>query len=622
MVQIITIKVFAIGFCKSLQTKTFVFYYMFHVNDFINQKHEKMIKNDKTYSVYMHKCPNGMIYVGCTSLKPSRRWNGGKGYYGNPVFEPLIREYGWDSIRHITVASGLTRDAALYLEGRLLHFAKEDCVINTLKTNWFTSPKYDAKYTTPIFKRDDVVEFYGNSLNTEFVESELFSSNSTKSFSQGDSQTTATNSINFYGETTTKTNKSMKKVKKETKRSCRLSGVKIELMFDNRYKRGDDTYPVCVRVYNNKKYVYLQTGYSMTPYEFECMDTDNENCLNKMYEKVCQYVREKTVDGMFCIDCVKSELEKKMQGINNTSGTLASLIMERAETLTNLGSIRNYKSASAIVEKAHPNGLPLATVSQHTVGEIVKCMQSNGYSPTTINIYLSIIRASINYGIYKGYLKPEQYPFKRQAMEVDKVVVPKSNKRDDRYITKQEMQQLWGWFKRTKNKWVGYFMFSYLHGGINLADMVDLRFNDFWFNEGGFVFTRKKTAHKTNRKVAVPATTWTQELFDTLNIEPTKNKRVFAGLEYDGTDADYQRLKSGVHTNIDRSLAKACKELEINKKVTMTTARHSFATIATKEGIPYVMVENAMGHTLGSVASHYIGSFSVEEMRPDFEKLL
>ena len=213
-------------------------------------------------------------------------------------------------------------------------------------------------------------------------------------------------------------------------------------------------------------------------------------------------------------------------------------------------------------------------------------------------------------------------PHLDQAMEVDKVVVPKSNKRDDRYITKQEMQQLWGWFKRTKNKWVGYFMFSYLHGGINLADMVDLRFNDFWFAEGGFVFTRKKTAHKTNRKVAVPATTWTQELFDTLNIEPTKNKRVFAGLEYDGTDADYQRLKSGVHTNIDRSLAKACKELEINKKVTMTTARHSFATIATKEGIPYVMVENAMGHTLGSVASHYIGSFSVEEMRPDFEKLL
>ena len=89
-----------------------------------------MIKNDKTYSVYMHKCPNEMIYVGCTSTTPSRRWNGGHGYDTNALFAPQIRQFGWDNIKHLVVARGLDKNTAHSVERFLITLTKKEYSMN------------------------------------------------------------------------------------------------------------------------------------------------------------------------------------------------------------------------------------------------------------------------------------------------------------------------------------------------------------------------------------------------------------------------------------------------------------------------------------------------------------
>lgn len=54
----------------------------------------------KKYWVYVHTCPNGKKYVGCTTkVKPEYRWVEGRGYRGR-LFEEAIRKYGWDNITH------------------------------------------------------------------------------------------------------------------------------------------------------------------------------------------------------------------------------------------------------------------------------------------------------------------------------------------------------------------------------------------------------------------------------------------------------------------------------------------------------------------------------------------
>ena len=55
----------------------------------------------KKFWVYVHTCPNGKRYVGCTKqARPKRRWVEGRGYYQNEHFYRAILKYGWDNIKH------------------------------------------------------------------------------------------------------------------------------------------------------------------------------------------------------------------------------------------------------------------------------------------------------------------------------------------------------------------------------------------------------------------------------------------------------------------------------------------------------------------------------------------
>lgn len=52
-----------------------------------------------SYWVYVHTCPNGKKYVGCTKQTLSARWHKGNGYRGQFFFRAIIK-YGWDNIVH------------------------------------------------------------------------------------------------------------------------------------------------------------------------------------------------------------------------------------------------------------------------------------------------------------------------------------------------------------------------------------------------------------------------------------------------------------------------------------------------------------------------------------------
>ena len=75
---------------------------------------------EKKYTVYIHRLPNGKVYVGITSTKPEWRWQRGNGYKSNKRFFNAIQKYGWENISHEIVATGLTKQAACDLEKMLI----------------------------------------------------------------------------------------------------------------------------------------------------------------------------------------------------------------------------------------------------------------------------------------------------------------------------------------------------------------------------------------------------------------------------------------------------------------------------------------------------------------------
>jgi group I intron endonuclease len=57
----------------------------------------------------MHISPSGKRYIGITRRRPSKRFDGGRGYQHSPHMKAAIEKYGWENFAHVILASGLTQ---------------------------------------------------------------------------------------------------------------------------------------------------------------------------------------------------------------------------------------------------------------------------------------------------------------------------------------------------------------------------------------------------------------------------------------------------------------------------------------------------------------------------------
>ena len=73
----------------------------------------------KKYTVYVHIFPNGKRYVGITGQLVNHRWQNGKGYIGQPVYNAICK-YGWHNIEHRILYEDITKDEAESYEKELI----------------------------------------------------------------------------------------------------------------------------------------------------------------------------------------------------------------------------------------------------------------------------------------------------------------------------------------------------------------------------------------------------------------------------------------------------------------------------------------------------------------------
>lgn len=76
------------------------------------------------YSVYKFTFPNGKLYIGMTSQKPSRRWQNGEGYKKCPLVYKAIQKFGWNNIKKDILYIFKTEKEALNKEKELIALYK------------------------------------------------------------------------------------------------------------------------------------------------------------------------------------------------------------------------------------------------------------------------------------------------------------------------------------------------------------------------------------------------------------------------------------------------------------------------------------------------------------------
>ena len=98
--------------------------------------------------------------------------------------------------------------------------------------------------------------------------------------------------------------------------------------------------------------------------------------------------------------------------------------------------------------------------------------------------------------------------------------------------------------------------------------------------------------------------------------EPSENPDdyVFTYLRNCKNEKEIRNKRFTISNLVNYHLKKMCKELNLNKDITPTFARHSFATILRREFVPSEFVEYAMGHSLKGAAGNYFGGFTTDQL--------
>lgn len=221
-------------------------------------------------------------------------------------------------------------------------------------------------------------------------------------------------------------------------------------------------------------------------------------------------------------------------------------------------------------------------MSTTAIKEWEKWLVRHGYSPTTINIRMSHLKALLNAAVNEGVVEYKIFPFRNYRM-------PQKNVRDI-CISKSELAKLRDAnFEGVSEKRLtvarDLFMLSFYCGGINLTDIMDANFSG-----DVLTFIRKKTANKktgADKEVSISIQPEAREILDKYVNEQGK---FVSGYQY----RDYEQFRSFV----TKSLNRIGEMLGFEKKLMYYSARKTFVQFGSELGIPLYILEYAIGQTI------------------------
>ncbi|GET19871.1 tyrosine-type recombinase/integrase [Prolixibacter denitrificans] len=413
-------------------------------------------------------------------------------------------------------------------------------------------------------------------------------------------------------------------------RKDRIENVTLALTLDTR--RPTDKLPVAVRVNKERKTIYYRTGLRCTLDEWEKISKSAKRGINfeikksqiAIYDKVKANVDYLLRENSFNFDNLKSSL-------TGEKSSNFSIFWKDFADSKKVGTRKSYLNALNSFSSAVGTNIDFSSVSQLMIEKWKSKMERNGLSNTTQGIYFRACRAVVNDCIRQGLIKRNQYPFGR-----GKVIIRRGRSRKDEFLDVSTIKKLMRfeppeeWLKGYADavvEAINFWMFSYLGNGLNLADIAQLKYEKHYFESGKteLKFIREKTKDTTDEdvEIIIPIIPEVQKILDNYGDVPEPDNFVFPQILNGETDPF--RIKDIVtqhNSNIRSRIQVACKILGIEKNLSMTWARHSFATNLTIAGVSERYISQAMGHsTKKSITQGYIGLFPPEK-RMKFNKML
>lgn len=389
-------------------------------------------------------------------------------------------------------------------------------------------------------------------------------------------------------------------------------GVSVTSVLDTRRIKNNGHYPVKIQVIHKRIQKYFGTGKELQLDEWQRLPRARSYHLQEVRQDICSSfdlikheVQSLTERGEFSFE----ELTRRLgRGRDEMLHTTFKRRIDHLQTEQRIGNMLWYTNVYKSVQRFQPRSIPLSEVTVQWLERYAKFLQSEGKSPVTISMHFRAIRAILNEARKNGSIKETQYPFGKGKFEIQDGEGRKIA------LNLHQIEQIahYSGGNRTSTYYRDLWFFIYLCNGINVADLVRLKYSNIV--DGEICFVRQKTAHTTRKRREIRAiiTPEMAAILQRWGNPAEADNFLFPVL--DGTETPLQlKIKT---QNLTRRINWHMHSLGLKLgigNISTYTARHSFATILKHSGANIMYISESLGHNDLKTTACYLAAFEKEE---------
>lgn len=389
-----------------------------------------------------------------------------------------------------------------------------------------------------------------------------------------------------------------------------MASVKVLLRPYKKNKLGQ--HAVIIQIIHNRKIRTIFLGHYLKPEEWDPSEGHAiEKSKNKEYKIYLQKLNS-------TIDDKKSEFKNVIIDLERAGKPYTvDMIVDKLEQPTNYISFFKFtESFISRLEKAGKNGNALAykntfgvfksyrnekdlsfdELTYKVLINFEEDLQGRGRKVNAISFHMRTLRSIYNKAIKEGIAQQELYPFKDYRVKREKTSKRAIIKGNVTAIKELDLSD-----ELDLDKARDYFLFSFYTRGMAFVDLAFLKVSNIYGDR--LTYSR----NKTNQKFSIKLTPQISEIIAKYNDLSIKDSYLFP-IIIDPKGDIYTQYRNGMRLT-NKKLNKIGDKIGLDVPLTTYVSRHSWATIAKREGVPTAVISEGLGHETERTTQIYLDSF-------------
>ncbi|MCZ2130797.1 MAG: site-specific integrase [Bacteroidia bacterium] len=409
----------------------------------------------------------------------------------------------------------------------------------------------------------------------------------------------------------------------------------ISIYLDTRRKLQNGKYPVKLRVFTpypriQKLYKLITIkrpkGFEMTNDEFsKIWETTKPRTEHKETRFELQTLEIRALDVAKNLTPFSIEaFEREMFGAKFDTTNVVAYYQRKIESLKEAGQFSTASTYNLAIksivnfieqEKGKPtNKILFASITPLVLNKYERFMINiEGKSRTTVSMYVRTLRTIFNDAIKDKKVDFAFYPFGKGKYSPPSAKTVKKALNDLQLKTLFEGKPLNPEQAKAKDFW----FFSYSCNGMNLKDILNIKFEDIQGET--FSFYRAKTIN-TKTEELTPVTVFLNDFTKGViekygNTNTSPENYVFTIIDRtQDPERQYRQVK--IFTRyINQHFKNDAESLGIKEDISLQWARHSFATRAIRNKASMEFVSEALGHSNLQTTKGYFAGFASDQKK-------